>query len=98
MVSNVLLLVCVLFSILAILKLNLNFDSKYTVAEFHNQESNMLFNIGLGDSHDIQRALFVACFTLFAIFLVKLFNARMHFVKLKRQGLVRSCPIALAYG
>ena len=50
----------------------------------------MLFNIRLGDSQDVQRALFVACLTLFAIFLVKLFNARLHFIKLKRQGLVRS--------
>ena len=58
----------------------------------------MLFNIGLGGSQDIQRALFVACLTLFAVFLVKLFNARMNFIKLKRQGLVRRHFIALAYG
>ena len=57
----------------------------------------MVFNIGLEDSQDIQRALNIACLTLFAIFLVKLFNARMHFIKLKRQGLVRSHLIALAY-
>ena len=58
----------------------------------------MLSNIGLGDDQDIQRALIVAFLTLFAIFLAKLFNARMHFIKSKRQGLVRSHSIALAYG
>ena len=58
----------------------------------------MKSNIGLGDSQGIQGALFVTCLTLLAIFLVKLFNARMHFIKLKRQGLVRSHFIALAYG
>ena len=57
----------------------------------------MFFNTELEDSQNIQRALGFAFLTLFAIFLVKLFNARMHFIKLKRQGLVRSHLIALAY-
>lgn len=48
----------------------------------------MSFKIGPGNFQDIRRALFVACLGLFAIFLVKLFNARMQFIKMKNKGLV----------
>ena len=48
----------------------------------------MSFEVGPGQFQDIQRALFVACLSLFTIFLVKLFNARMHFIKMKKKGLV----------
>ena len=82
--------------IFAHVELNCNFDSNSSVPEFHDTEINMLFNIRLGDSQRILPALFVLCITLFAIFAVKLFNARMHFIKLKRQGLVSSHSKALA--
>ena len=43
--------------------------------------TNMHFKIGPGSFQDIRGALFVAGLSLFAIFLVKLFNARMQFIK-----------------
>ena len=52
----------------------------------------MDLKIGPGNLQDIQQALFVACLTLFAIFLVKLFSARMQFIKMQKQGLVRNAP------
>ena len=55
----------------------------------------MDLKMGPGNLRDIQRALFVACLSLFAIFLVKLYNARMQFIKmqkLQKQGLVRNAP------
>lgn len=48
----------------------------------------MHFETGLGSFHHLQQALLVAFLSLLAIFVVKLYNARVRFIKLKKQGLV----------
>ena len=51
----------------------------------------MFFNVGLGSSQQIQRAVAVVCASILAIFLVNLYKARLRIIKLQKQGLVRAC-------
>lgn len=55
----------------------------------------MKFKINLGSFQQLQQALAIAGLSLFASFLLGLFNARVRFIKLRKQGLVRSFPMAL---
>ena len=52
----------------------------------------MQFQTRLGSLQHFQQAVLLACLSLLAIFVVKLYNARMRFIKLKRQGLVNIPP------
>ena len=51
----------------------------------------MFFDISLGSFQHFQRAIAVVCMSIVAIFLVNLYKARLRFIKLKKQGLVRTC-------
>lgn len=48
----------------------------------------MHFDTGLGSSDHLQHVLLVALLTPLAIFAVRLYNARVKFIHLKKQGLV----------
>ena len=50
----------------------------------------MAVDIALGSFKQWQHAIAIACISLLALFLYNLYKARMKFVKLRRQGLVRS--------
>lgn len=56
----------------------------------------MHLEIGPGIVQHLEQALLIACFTLLTIFVLKLYNARVRFTRLKRQGLVRTCLSDLA--
>ena len=56
----------------------------------------MHLNIGQEIVRHFEQALLLACFTLLAIFIPKLYNARVRFINLRRQGLVRTCLSHLA--
>lgn len=48
----------------------------------------MHFQVRLGSFQHSQQAVLLACLTVLAIFVVKLYNARVRFMRLKEQGLV----------
>ena len=73
-------------------RLDLQIYFKNPIPSLCDLDTNMDLKMGPGNLQDIQRALLVACLSLFALFLVKLFNARMRFIKMQKQGLVRNAP------
>ena len=60
------------------------------------EDANMHLEIGPGIVQQLKQGLLIACFTLSAIFALRLYNARARFTRLKRRGLVRTHLFDLA--
>ena len=51
-------------------------------------DDNMQLQNQMGSFPYLQQALLIACLSLLAIFVVKLYNARARFIELRKKGLV----------
>ena len=69
-------------------KLNPQPPLKLFIEPDDDLDDNMQLQNQMGSFRHLQQALLIACLSLLAIFVFKLYNARVRFIELRKKGLV----------